>query len=50
MSPVEFKKAPCCPVEFKGQGRHLCKGIQCKGDRTLNHIDTLWIFYYGHVN
>ena len=23
MSPVEFKKRPCCPVEFKGQGPHI---------------------------
>ena len=22
MSPVEFKKRPCRPVEFKGQGPH----------------------------
>ena len=26
MSPVEFKKRPCRPVEFKGQGPQGCGG------------------------
>ena len=27
MSPVDFKKWPCRPVEFKGQGPHMCVGV-----------------------
>ena len=30
MSPVEFKKTPCHPVEFKGQGP-LVGGTRCMG-------------------
>ena len=26
MSPVKFKKTPCCPVELKGQGLQLDRG------------------------
>ena len=38
MSPVEFKKKPCRPVEFKGQGPVivLCnKSRVCIGDNVL---------------
>ena len=27
MSPVEYKKRSCQPVEFKGQGHYLCPGV-----------------------
>ena len=35
MSPVEFKKTLCRPVEFKGQGPHLLTAPdKVTGDRT----------------
>ena len=53
MSPVEFKKMPCRPVEFKGQGplsptlaELQLANMQTKGDLYINEINNNISFHY----
>ena len=46
MSPVEFKKMPCRPVEFKGQGPRYCSYSKCLLCTLSDDIINMQILFF----
>ena len=51
MSPVEFNKRLCRPVEFKGQGPHPTVHVTCLEANTFSpHVPTIVLTFYWPNN